>query len=85
MKGFAPSVAVMVWLYLFCHSGTFLSECFASIGDRLYEVYWYMLPLDDQKIWPFMVIVGQKDVILRGFGSSTCDRELFKKVDFHWN
>lgn len=80
MRMISMVLSPMIWLYLFCHIGSFLTECFSDLADEFYNIAWYKLPPQIQKNWIIMITFGQKDICLQGFGSGACTRELFMKV-----
>ena len=57
-----------------------MSNAFEEIDDGIGQLDWYLMPDDLQRMLPFLIAVSQKPVILRAFGSISCEREDFKKV-----
>lgn len=53
---------------------------FESFGNSMYQLDWYMLPLDIQKDLPAVIAMAQKNVFIRGFAGTHCSREIFKEV-----
>lgn len=74
----------MVSLYLYCHFGDQVTQRFEDIGDAVYQIDWYALPLDMQKNLPMVIALTQKRVFVRGFADTRSTREVFKKVTFNW-
>lgn len=67
-------------IFIICHCGDELTQRFRHISNDFFQVSWYMLPLDMQKNWPFMIALGQKEIGLQGFGSFHYNYELYMKV-----
>lgn len=67
-------------LYLFCHFGNIVTSRFEALGDKLYMLKWYTLPLDMQKDLARVIAISQKRVFVRGYADIRSTRQLFKKV-----
>lgn len=76
----SPTLITILWLYLFCHYGNHLTEHFSRFGEAIYQLDWYMLPLDRQKNLPRALALADKPIYLEGFGGVECIRQLFTKV-----
>lgn len=71
---------VMMWLLIYCNFGDQVTTQFGGIDSKLYLCNWYNLPIELEKNIPMMLLSVQKPIYLRGFGSTSCTRETFKKV-----
>lgn len=61
--------------------GQRFSNTFEKIDDKINEFDWYLLPMEVQRILPIIMINTQRPTFITCFGSSTCSRDTFKKVD----
>lgn len=75
-----PTSALILWLYLFCHFGDQTTERFGVIDDQFYQIAWYKLSLNEQKLLPLAISVAQKEIYFKVFGNISCTRDTFKKV-----
>lgn len=73
---------VMTACFFLCNFGEDTSNRFIALSDSIYMKSWQYCPLDEQKLFPFMIMIGQKPVYMKGFAKLTCSRETFKKVFF---
>lgn len=74
--------SIISWLFIFCELGNQVTQRYDVLGDSIYDISWYMLPLNTQQYLPMVISIAQNSVYLRGFGSANCTREVFKKVNF---
>lgn len=59
-------------------------DLFNNIDDKLVQLNWYLLPSEIQRILPLVMHVVQQTVEIKCFGSISCNRDTFKKVNiFH--
>lgn len=72
---------IVTTLYLFCYFGGQVTQRFEDIGNVLYQLDWFLLPLDLQKILPIVIALTQKRVFVRGFANTRSTREVFIKVN----
>lgn len=72
---------VILLLFLFCHSGTQVTERFHGIGEEVYGLTWYVLPLNLQQDIPVIIALSNKEIYLRGLGGYHYTNETFKKVN----
>lgn len=70
----------MIINFITCNFGEHLTVEFLSVADKYYEVSWYDLPRNMQRMWPIIISGGQNEIGLKGFGSMCLDRELYLKV-----
>lgn len=78
-------VIILLWaslfpFYLFCHFGGNITEKFEDIGDFVYQLEWYRLPLDIQQDLETMIAISQKKIYMRGYGDTRTTHSVFKKV-----
>lgn len=73
-------IAVMSWLFSFCTFGNSLTVRFSQLDCIIFEGPWYLLPIDMQKKLPFVMMVAQKPVYMKGFAKFQCTREVFARV-----
>lgn len=72
---------VILLLFLFCHSGTQVTERFHGIGEEVYALEWYVLPLNLQRNIPMIIALSNNEIYLRGLGGYHYTHETFKKVN----
>lgn len=72
---------VILLLFLFCYSGTQVTERFNDIGDEVYALEWYVLPLNLQRNIPMIMALSNQEIYLRGLGGYHYTHETFKKVN----
>lgn len=77
-------VTQMFWSFtltlIFCEFGEKMRNAFDEIGAQFEYISWYLLPIVDQQKIPMIMSFNQMPVILRGYGSITGSREVFKQV-----
>lgn len=77
-------VTQMFWAFtlssIFCELGHKMRNAFEEIGVEFESINWYLLPILLQQKIPMIMRFNQTPVILKGFGSNTGSRELFKEV-----
>lgn len=74
-----------VIIYGACCFGQRVSNAFDEIRYEIEQISWYYLPSSIQQMLPTIIIVAQKSVDLRVFGSISCDLVTFKQVSFNLN
>lgn len=75
-----PIFSAVCWLLLFCLFGNYVTTRFEDESNAVYQLDWYLMPLDMQKNLPMFITSAQKSVYLRGFAGAQCTREVFKQV-----
>lgn len=70
-------------LYILSHMGDILTTHLQDVGEEIYQMNWYLLPIHIQKTLPFSLMVAEEAVLIKAFGSFACTRETFSKVFFH--
>lgn len=77
-------VMLLLWTYvlifIFCELGERVSTEYNRILDEIEQSNWYSLPMELQRMFPFVIIIAQEPTILHGFGNCLCTRESFKNV-----
>lgn len=76
--------ATLIPFFLFCHFGGNVTTRFQDIGNVIYQLEWYNLPLDMQKdLLPFIAL-SQKRIYMRGYGDTRSTQSVFKKVRINY-
>lgn len=80
-------MSCITWiLFQFCHFGNRVTQRYEDVGDAVYRMAWYALPLDMQKRLPVSIAISQKRVYVRGGADIKSTRELFIQVPtFHFD
>lgn len=78
-------ILLNVWIsmfpfFLFCHFGGKVTQQFEDIGDAVYQLEWYRLPLNMQKNFQVVIALAQKRIYMRGYGDTRTTHSVFKKV-----
>lgn len=63
-----------------CEIGQRLQSTFTEIEDTVYQLQWYLYPIQIQRMLIPITIYTQQTVVIQFFGSIACSREQFKKV-----
>lgn len=71
---------VIAFLFFYCYSGDFVTTHFKSINDTMWRCEWYFYSKKIQRLLPFMIMMAQNPVYLRGFGNIRCTLETFKRA-----
>ena len=66
--------------FLFCHFGGNITQQFEDVGEAVYQLEWYRLPLDMQKDIRIVIAAAQKPIYMRGYGDTRSTYSVFKKV-----
>lgn len=66
--------------FLFCHFGGQITQQFEEIGDAVYQLEWYRLPLDMKNVLQVVIALAQKRIYMRGYGDTRTTHSVFKKV-----
>lgn len=77
---FAPSMAPVIMIYIICHLGHDITQRYSQIGIEMYAISWYKLPTHEQNNWPIMIVLTQKRIGLRSFGTLNLNRETYMEV-----
>lgn len=73
-------VVIFSFLYLFFHYGESVTSRFDALGDKMYQLNWYTLPLDMQKDLGVVIAISRRRVFVRGYADIRSTRESFRKV-----
>lgn len=68
-------------VFIVCEVGEQLKNVFVQIDDSFEQIKWYLFPLDAQQVLPLIMSNTQQEVTVECFGSFSCARETFKKVN----
>lgn len=63
-----------------CFYGQYLIDSYEQLNDSIIFSDWYKYPIGLQKILHMMIAATQYPVEIKGFGSSSCTREILKEV-----
>ena len=67
-------------LFVYCYIGYKVSECYASIGDLLYQSNWHKLPTKYRKFLILMIQDAQKPILYHGLKLIKIDFGTFTNV-----
>lgn len=71
----------MCMLVILCHFSEKFTDRSNEVGEMVYsEVFWYKLPIAQQKTLIFVIRRAQQHFRLRGYGIFDCSLEMFLKV-----
>lgn len=80
-KFFVQLVWSFVIILMSCEFGQKLTNAFDQIDYEFCRFNWYKLPFDMWQMLPILIAASQKSIGLCVFGSISCEREDFKKVN----
>lgn len=75
---------LMIWLpmfHLLCNFGEDVVSGFAEVNGEVYDMPWYLCPVNLQKYIVVMAAMAEKPVLMRGFATLNCSLETFKQVN----
>lgn len=81
---FYASYAFGVVLFM-CELGQRLGCAFEQVGDEIESFEWNLFSREIQKKLPLIFMVAQEPVLLECFGSTSGNRDTFKKVSLAGN
>lgn len=67
-------------IFCICEFGEQLGRTFNEINDVYDDFAWYLFPCKAKHVLSYLMIVAQRSVELRVFGSISCGRITFKSV-----
>lgn len=70
---------------LFCHFGGKMTQRFEDVGNAVYQLLWYRLPLNMQNDLRMMILLSQKNIYVRGYGDTRSTHSVFKKTKRYCN
>lgn len=73
-------MVVLSGLYFLCDIGDNVMQRYENISHTVYQLNWYMLPLDIQIKLPTVLAMTQKNIYLRGFARFHCTRTVYFQV-----
>lgn len=76
------TVAMLIFLYLFCYFGKLATESFSKMTDSLYEGNWQELSVDVQKYFILMIGNAQTLIFYSGFDIVVLNLGNFTSVNF---
>lgn len=69
-------------LFVYCYFGMVANESTLKMNDCLYDSNWYGLPLDLQKMFPFLIRNTQQPLFYHGFGVVPLQLETLQRVSW---
>lgn len=69
-------------ILMICEIGENINKSFNEITSAINKLNWHLFPIEAKKMLPMIMIVAQKPVVFKGFGSTACVRETFKQVKY---
>lgn len=67
-------------MFVFCHFGEFVSSRFDEINNAMSQNEWYLFPAKIQRVFPLVISVTQRPVVICGFGNLLLTDDSFKRV-----
>lgn len=67
-------------IFAVCELGQRISNAYGEIEDRIWQLDWYLLPIEIKRMLPTIILYAQRPSVIDFFGSMFCCREQFKKV-----
>lgn len=71
---------VFGFTFIFCELGQRVSNLLQQIIDTIDQFDWYLFPMRIQRMLPTLLIVAQQPIEIIVFGSTSANRNTFKKV-----
>lgn len=65
---------------IYCYFGSKSTESYEKMGDRIFDLKWYELPIQKQKYFILMAANMQKPLRYHGFGVLSLNLETFVQV-----
>lgn len=69
-------------VFIICELCQRITNAFEEIEDVITQFKWYIFPDEVKRMLSIIINTGQQSVELKCFGSTSCNRETFKKVSF---
>lgn len=69
-----------VGIFALCELGTQVKSQFKTLNSALFQLEWYLLPVELQRMLLIFMMGAQDAVLLRGYGNIECTRDAFKNV-----
>lgn len=71
---------VFGFTFIFCELGQRVSDLMKQIIDTIDQFDWYLFPMEIQRMLPILLIVAQQPIDIVVIGSTSANRDTFKKV-----
>lgn len=68
-------------IFIACELSQRVETAFEEIVVDIEQLQWYLLPKKLKQTLPIVIIIVQQPVSLECFGSISCNRDVFKKVN----
>lgn len=73
-------IAALSSVYFLCEIGDNVTQRYENISRSVYQLNWYMLPLNIQSSLPTILAMTEKSIYIRGFARFHCTRTIFSQV-----
>lgn len=73
-------VTLMPFLFLVCYVGEHVTTVYLDLKDSIYNISWFLCPLDLQRYIVPMLMNADKPVYFESFGTLNCTNDTFKRV-----
>lgn len=83
MNAIIDSFIMMSNMLVYSCLSEFISSDLIEIGDFFYNLAWYQLPVEKQKLFGLPIQRAQRIFQLNGMGLCNCSLEVFSKVFFY--
>lgn len=70
----------IVMVFFACEMGQQYSYAYDEIDGAINQLNWYLFPMKLQRMLPTIMMNMQQPFEIMCFGSTTCNRETFKRV-----
>lgn len=75
-------IEYVVICLVYCYYSEIVTQTSFDIGEAIYDLSWYTLPIERQKMIILMIRKSQKKFRFNGFGIVDCSSETFVSVRF---
>lgn len=73
-------IALLSSVYFLCEIGDNVTQRYENVSRTVYQLNWYMLPLNMQRKLPSILAMTEKNIFIRGFARFHCTRTIFSQV-----
>lgn len=73
-------IGLFTGLYVLWDIGESVMQRYENISRSVYQLNWYLLPLETQRKLPTILAMAEKNIYLRGFARFHCTRAVFFQV-----
>lgn len=68
-------------VFISCELGERNGTLFCTFEDEINQFDWYQFPMRIQRMLPPILMIAQEPVVVKCFGSASCTRKQFQKVN----